>query len=356
MLIETLKYILLFPFSFLYGVVTGIRNWLFDKKILSSTEFSLPIIGIGNLAVGGTGKTPHAEFVLSILQNEYKTALLSRGYKRQTSGFVLADEHCNSATIGDEPYQIFRKFPNITVAVDEKRVPGVQQLLTLEVDLQLIVLDDAFQHRRIKAGLSILLTEYAKPYTRDVMLPSGRLREWKRGSNRADVIIVTKCPDEIEDFSLIRQKLKLQEQQELYFSTYIYDEIVPAFPNEQEQQWTCQRLTETKANVLLLTAIVSPKLIVDYLKQYTDNVESLSFSDHYDFREKDFELIKQRFNQLPANKLIIVTEKDAARLVSNPQLPEELKLHIFALPIRVKILENKEEIFIKKLNDYVGTN
>ena len=356
MLKETLKYILLFPFSLLYGVVTGIRNLLYDKKILSSTEFSLPIIGIGNLAVGGTGKTPHAEFVLSVLQNEYKTALLSRGYKRQTSGFVLADEHCNSATIGDEPYQIFCKFPNITVAVDEKRVHGVQQLFTLKSDLQLIVLDDAFQHRRIKAGLSILLTEYAKPYTRDAMLPSGRLREWKRGSRRANIVIVTKCPNEIKDFDVIRQELQLAETQELYFSTYIYDEIVPVFPSMQKEQWTCQRLAETKANVLLLTAIVSPKLIADYLKQYTDNIERLSFPDHYDFREKDFEVIKKRFNRLSENKLIIVTEKDAARLVNNRLFPEELKSHIFALPIRVKILENKEEVFIKKLNDYVGTN
>ena len=356
MLKKILKYILLFPFSCLYGIVTSIRNWLYDKKILSSTEFSLPIIGIGNLAVGGTGKTPHTEFVLSVLQNNYKTAMLSRGYKRRTSGFVLADEHCNSVTIGDEPYQIFRKFPNITVAVNEKRVHGVQQLLALQPDLQAIVLDDAFQHRHIKAGLSILLTEYAKLYTNDAMLPSGRLREWKRGSRRADVVIVTKCPNEIVDFDTIRQELQLAETQELYFSTYIYDEIAPVFPSAQGEQWKCQRLVETKANVLLLTAIVSPKLIVDYLKQYTSNIERLSFPDHYDFREKDFELIKKRFSQLSANKLIIVTEKDAARLLNNPQLPEELKPYVFALPIRVKLLENKEEIFIKKLNDYVGTN
>jgi len=357
------KLFLLYPLSVLYGLVTGVRNMLFDiailKSILKSKSFLLPVISVGNLAVGGTGKTPHAEFILSLLQNENKIAFLSRGYKRQTKGFYLADEKSDAQILGDEPFQIHQKFPKVFVAVDEKRVDGVEKLLKNVPDLQVVVLDDAFQHRYIKPGLSILLTDLANLYTRDVQLPAGQLREWKCGSKRADIIVVTKCPVDYSysDMREVEKELKVDSDQQVFFSGYRYDEIVPVFPDAVVDKWSYERLKSSEAGVLLVAGIVSPQAIANYLGNYTSNVSTLFFPDHHAFTVKDFVLMNQMLDELATSeKIIVVTEKDAARLITNPFFPETLKSRTFALPIRVKILHHQETLFTQIIKNYVTEN
>ncbi len=354
-----IRYIALYPVSFLYGIITGIRNWLFDQGILRTTEFDIPIINVGNLTVGGTGKTPHTEFILSILQTDWKIAMLSRGYKRETSDFYFADENTNARKIGDEPYQIHKKFPDISVAVHEKRVPGVKKLLEIVPKLQLVVLDDAFQHRYIHAGLSVLLTDFSNLYCQDLPLPAGNLREWRSGSKRADIIIVTKCPANLKpiEMRIIETELKPENNQSLFFSNYVYDEIIPVFPDSEPESWTFKTIKEAKAGVLLVAGIVSPKPIIEQIKRFTNNVSSLFFDDHHTFQSKDYNLIMSKFEAFKSGeKILLVTEKDAARMVSDKRFPEFLKSRTFALPIRVEILNNQESLFIQKIKNYVVEN
>jgi tetraacyldisaccharide 4'-kinase len=327
---------------------------LYDKKILKSEKVSVSTICIGNLTVGGTGKTPHTEFVLSILKNDWKTAMLSRGYKRKTKGFHLANADSTALEIGDEPFQIHAKFPETIVAVDEKRVRGANILLEKFPDLDVIVLDDAFQHRQIQSGFSILLTDYSRLYTRDFYLPSGRLREGKNGNKRADLIVVTKCPENISQAEMleIQKEIKSQKNQELFFSTYEYKKLKPVFPEKTENTI---ELTHD-FGVLIVAGIVSPQAIVQHLKQYTTHIDTLFFPDHHNFSEKDIALLQKMFNSInKSEKIIVVTEKDAARLLS-VDFPDELKSMIFALPIEVKILNEKENLFIQKIQSYVRKN
>jgi tetraacyldisaccharide 4'-kinase len=353
------KHIALYPFSLLYGLATSIRNWLFDNDLLKSTSFKIPIISVGNLAVGGTGKTPHTEFILSVLQEEWKIAVLSRGYKRKTKGFVLANENSDSLLLGDESFQIYQKFPGVTVAVDENRVHGVKKLQSLQQDLQLVVLDDAFQHRYIQAGLSILLTDYSNLYSRDLLLPAGSLREWKSGSRRANIIVVTKCPSNITpiDMRLLESELKPENNQSIFFSAFVYKDIFPVFPDSQPEDIGIENLKEQDTGVLLVAGIVSPEPIVDYLRKYTKQIETLFFEDHHAFTPKDFNQMKARLEAIATTgKILLVTEKDAARLQSNPDFPEGLKSKTFALPIQVEILHNQEPLFINKIKSYVVEN
>ena len=353
------KHIILYPLSLIYGLITAFRNWLFDQELLPSTEFKLPVISVGNLAVGGTGKTPHTEFILRIIQDEWKTAVLSRGYKRKTRGFYLADANSDSKTLGDESFQIHQKFPKVSVAVDEKRVHGVQTLQDLIPDIQVIILDDAFQHRYIQPGLSILLTDYSNLYSRDLMLPAGELREWKSGSSRANIIVVTKCPEDINpmEMRVIEMELKEEMNQQIYFSCFKYDEITPVFPGSASKIPILSELKESNASILLVAGIVSPEPIVDHLSIYTHEVKSMFFDDHHAFNQKDFNTISKKFEAMESpERIIVVTEKDAARLVSNPLFPESLKARTFALPIRVSILHNQETLFIQKIKSYVAEN
>jgi len=356
---KLVKQIVLYPFSILYGIIINFRNWLFDKKILSSVPFDIPIISVGNLSVGGTGKTPHTELILGFLQDDWKTALLSRGYKRETKGFFLANENADAVKLGDEPFQIYQKFPKVTVAVDEKRVHGVQKLQEIITDLQAVVLDDAYQHRYIQPGLSVLLTDYNDLYTRDMLLPAGRLREAKSGSERADIIIVTKCPDklECEDFQRVENELDPNENQDIYFSSYTYDEMKPVFPADETEKWFYNRLKKNDTTVLLVAGIVNPQPIVEHLNNYTSNVETLFYNDHHVFIIEDLLHIMRRFDEIAStNKILLVTEKDAARLVTHQFFPEKLKPITYALPIKVQILNNQENIFIQKIRNYVAEN
>ena len=343
----------------LYGLVTGVRNWLFDREIIQSTTFDIPVINVGNLAVGGTGKTPHTEYIIQSLQADWKIGMLSRGYKRETSEFCIADENTDSRKIGDEPYQIHKKFPDIAVAVHEKRVPGVKTLLKLDPKIQVIVLDDAYQHRYIHAGLSILLTDYSNLYSKDLPLPVGNLREWKSGSKRADIIVVTKCPLNLKpiDMRLIEVELKPENKQSLFFSGYVYNEITAVFPDIEPETWSLAKVRETKASVLLIAGIVSPEPIIEHIKKFTTKVSTVFFNDHHNFQTKDYSLIMSKFDALKSvEKIILTTEKDAARMISDTNFPEQLKSKIFALPIRVEILNNQEKLFNQKIKNYVVEN
>lgn len=353
------RYILLWPVSFLYGLITFVRNRFYNVGIFRSTTFPIPIISIGNLAVGGTGKTPHTEYLISLLRDTRQMAVLSRGYKRKTSGFVLADENATSARIGDEPYQLFRKYPEVRVAVDEKRVNGIRKLLNRHPEINLVLLDDAFQHRQIQPGLSILLTDYSKPYHKDSHLPGGNLREWKSGANRADIVIVTKCPTDLHpiDFRLMHAQFKLYDYQSVFFSGFEYQEIVPLFPELVEEPLTLAQLKHLNVGVLLVAGIARPKPLADFLQQYADTFESLFFSDHYNFSAKDLKMMEKKLdNMATEQKLMIVTEKDASRLVNNPEISDKFKTQIYTLPIQVKILNDEEVLFIKKITDYVAEN
>ena len=350
---------MLLPLSLIYGLVTAVRNWLFDQEILKTTIFPIPIICIGNLSVGGTGKTPHTEFVIDLLQSEWKTAMLSRGYKRTTKGFVLADEKSVSQTIGDESFQIYQKFSEITVAVDEKRVRGVRKLLDIHPDLRAVILDDAFQHRYIYSGLSIVLTDFYNLYTRDLVLPAGTLREWKAGCKRADIIVVTKCPADLKpiEMRIIETEIEPENNQMLFFSTYVYNEIIPVFPEANHENWSLAKVKESEAHVLLVAGIVNPKPIIECINKYTEHIDSLFFGDHHNFSPKDYAAISSEFDKIEnESKIILTTEKDAARLVNDPNYPEKLKCRIFALPIRVEILNNQEPLFIQKIKNYVVEN
>ncbi|GAB1416466.1 tetraacyldisaccharide 4'-kinase [Paludibacter sp.] len=326
---------------------------------MRSIEKSTAVISIGNITVGGTGKTPHTEYLLSELQSLFRIAVLSRGYKRKTRGFILADEKSNATTIGDEPFQIYQKFPGILVAVCENRSKGIDKLLSIHPNLDLIILDDAFQHRRVKAGLSILLTDYRKIHTRDSILPGGNLRESAKGSKRSDIIIVTKCPSNIKpiDMRIIEHEVQPTLFHQVYFSAYQYDEPLPLFIKYASTHWLFNKIKQRSASILLVTGIVAPQMIYTFLSDYSDDIKTMNFRDHHAFSKKDFMIIEKTFYDISnPEKLILVTEKDAARLISNPELPKSLKYHIFVLPIRVNILNNKETAFFKKITDYVAEN
>lgn len=329
---------ILFPFAVLYGLITSIRNFLFDKGILKSYAFDLPVIAVGNLSVGGTGKTPQIEYLIRLLSDKYKTATLSRGYKRQSEGFVLADASSNAQILGDEPFQYFQKFPNIKVAVDANRKNGIEQLLAQTDKPEVILLDDAFQHRKVKAGFYILLTSYGDLFCDDLMLPTGNLRESRSGAQRANIIIVTKCPFNLsqEKQNDIKNKLKLAASQELYFTFIAYDNFIygeSGKMNVNEIQ---------SASKLLVAGIAKPEPFFAYLQDTND--ACLSFPDHHNFTDKDILEIKNSAQ----NNIIITTEKDYVRLKG--RLPSE---QLFYLPIQSAFLSGSEN-FDKTILNYVG--
>ena len=352
----------LYPLSWIYGGVTAFRNKLFDWNIIRSKSFDIPIICIGNLSVGGTGKTPHTEYLINLLHQQYHVAVLSRGYKRKTKGYLLANDESSPASIGDEPYQIKSKFHNIRVAVDEKRCHGVEQLLKLDnPPVDVILLDDAFQHRYVKPGLNILLTDYNRLFSEDAILPAGRLRESEAGKRRARIVIVTKCPSTLKpiDYNIITKKLNLFPYQQLYFSSFRYGNLKAVFPEIQANETAKEmRISSIKEmEVLLVTGIASPKTLVEKLENYTNHIKLLSFDDHHDFSIQDMELIENQFEKLnPQNRIIITTEKDATRLKNHPHLSEALKPYIYAQPIEVKILQNQQNNLNQQIFGYVRKN
>lgn len=330
---------ILFPFAVLYGFITSFRNFLFDKGILKSHSFDLPIIAVGNLSVGGTGKTPQIEYLIRLLSPTNKIATLSRGYKRKSEGFILADASSNAEILGDEPFQFYQKFPNILVAVDANRKNGIEQLIQISQP-DIILLDDAFQHRKVKAGFYILLTAYNDLYANDFILPTGNLRESRSGAERANIVVVTKCPPNISDKEKndIERKLQLESLQKLFFTSIAYDEFVFS----EESQISVSEIKNSEK--LLLAGIAKPEPFFDYLKNEKDLI--LTYPDHHHFSEKDIAEIKEKSK----GKIIITTEKDFVRLKGS--LAKE---QLFYLPIKSEFLQN-QEVFDKTIFNYVENN
>jgi tetraacyldisaccharide 4''-kinase len=351
----------LYPVSWLYGVGISIRNELFDRKILRSKRFDVPVINIGNLALGGTGKTPHIEYLVRLLKNNYSVATLSRGYKRKTEGYIVADSKSTAQTIGDEPYQIKTKFPDITVAVDEKRVRGIENLLEKKKPaVDVILLDDAFQHRYVEPGLNILLTDYNHLFCDDALFPVGRLREPAKAKSRAHIVVVTKCPDIIKplDFKIAAKGLDLYPYQKLYFSRIKYNDLVPAYKDVNACRISLNDLTGSE-NVLLITGIVSTDDMVNEIKKKTLKVHHIAFEDHHDFTSRDTKRITDKFNALRSSNgevIIITTEKDAARLQSCSGISDDLKKKMYCLPIEIEILQDRQEAFNQNIIEYVREN
>lgn len=330
---------ILFPFAILYGFITGIRNFLFDKNVFKSYSFDVPIIAVGNLSVGGTGKTPQIEYLIRLLSPNYKVATLSRGYKRKSKGFILANSTSNAEILGDEPFQFYKKFQNIQVAVDANRKNGIEKLLSQTNKLEVLLLDDAFQHRKVKAGFYILLTSYGDLYSDDFILPTGNLRESRAGAKRANLVIVTKCPTTLspEEQREIQAKLNLTYTQELYFSYIDYDEFLFS-------ELKSIKASEVKnVDKLLLAGIAKPEPFFKYLQ--SEKEEQLVFPDHHYFSEKDLLEIENKAQ----GKMIITTEKDFVRLKGS--IPKE---QLFYLPIRSSFFSAAEK-FDKTITDYVET-
>ncbi len=336
--------VILRPMSIIYGMVVGLRNKLFDWGILKEKVYPIPVVVVGNLSVGGTGKTPHTEYIVEALKSEYRIGILSRGYKRSTKGFVLASRHSTPWDIGDEPYQMYQKFgQEVRVAVCEKRTKGIEELCRIDPTINLIVLDDAFQHRYVKPSASVVLMEWNRPVYNDDILPLGRLRESAHGLLRCDFVVITKCPREVRpmDVRLIYDHLGLYAYQKVFYSRYNYGNLVSVFPDECTYIPNLSWLTGDD-NVLLVSGIANPRPLFRYLKAFKAEVKMKRFPDHHQFSRKDFDEVLKAFNGLPGkNKIIVTTEKDSVRIVNSPYYPHELKPYTFYLPIKVDFLPFK---------------
>jgi tetraacyldisaccharide 4'-kinase len=329
---------IVFPFSILYGIVTAIRNFLFDIGFLKSYSFPVPTIVVGNLSAGGTGKSPQIEYLIRLLEPHFQVATLSRGYKRKSEGFVLADATATASTIGDEPFQFYTKFNSIQVAVDANRKNGIENLLAQKNKPEIILLDDAYQHRKVKAGFYILLTTYKELYCDDYMLPMGNLRESRSGAKRANIVIVTKCPPLLafEEQALIKARLNLDKNQDLYFSYIKYDDFVFSEKSSLEREQVI------KQKKVLVAGIAKPDSFFDFLKG--DQDVCLPFPDHHDFTANDLAKIKKN----AGSDIIVTTEKDYVRLKGRLS-----KDQLFYLPIQSSFIQGSEK-FNKTIKDYVG--
>lgn len=348
----------LYPLSFLYGTGVRIRNALFDWGVLHSQSFDVPVISVGNITVGGTGKTPHVEYLINLLRPRFNIAVLSRGYKRKSSGFMEIHTHTPVEQSGDEPLQMKRKFPGVHIAVDKNRRRGIQLLLGQTPPIEAILLDDAFQHRYVQPGINILLINYHRLLCNDALLPAGRLREPASEQHRANIVIVTKCPGNIKpmEYRILSKQLNLYPYQQLYFSTIKYGAIYPLHSQGAYGNITLASLTE-KDSVLLFTAIASPEAIVCELKKHPSRIHTANFPDHHFFNKTDIRELGDTFNSMPGErKIIVTTEKDATRLLRLPYLEEKLKSHIYILPIEISFLQNQQEKFNKYITDYVTKN
>lgn len=343
------------PIAWIYGWITALRNRFFDWGILESREYDIPIISVGNITVGGTGKTPHIEYLIRLLSPRYKVAVLSRGYKRKSSGYVLADADTPMKTIGDEPWQMAQKFPDVYVAVDANRRRGIERLMNDKetCDVQVILLDDAFQHRYVQPGRNILLTDYHRLITKDQVLPAGRLREYASGKERANMVIVSKCPQEMSpmEYRIIAETLQLRPYQRLFFSTFKYGKMVNLLTHEMSQTSKMSHY-----NVLLLTGIGCPKhMYLDMVKRFA-SVKSIDFSDHHYYDAEDLDKIKSELASIPEPRLILTTEKDTTRLLTIEDFPDDIAEHIWVIPIGIQFMQGKEKLFNEKITGYVQKN
>ena len=344
------------PLSWLYGLGVGIRNIMFETGILKSRAYDIPVIAVGNITVGGSGKTPHVEYLINLLHDKLKVAVLSRGYKRKSHGYVLADKDTPMQMIGDEPFQMKSKYDDIYVAVDKRRREGIERLTddAATSDTDVILLDDAFQHRYVKPGINILLVDYHRLIIYDELLPAGHLREPKEGKSRADMVIITKCPKDLKpmEFRVLTRAMNLYPYQDLFFTTLVYKDLQGIFTRKQMPLADISPET----TIMLLTGIASPRQMSVDLKPYGRTIVPLSFADHHAFSPKDVEKINSTYASLPHPSIIITTEKDRSRLIGLDGLSEEVKRNIYALPIEVKFMLEGEKRFNHKILSYVRKN
>ena len=361
----------LLPLSWCYGLGVGFRNLLFEMGVLKEHSYQTPVISVGNITVGGTGKTPHVEYLVRLLKNHLHVALLSRGYKRKSRGFLLATPETSLSDLGDEPYQMKQKYPEIDVAVDAKRTRGIEHLISgtcTKKEVDAILLDDAYQHRYVKPGLNILLVDYHRLIIHDKLLPAGRLREPVKGKDRADIVIITKCPRTLNpmEFRVLTKQMNLYPYQQLYFTTIKYEPMRPLFPEAPENPGHPENpeipdypeLPSFLADkhILLLTGIASPKQIYYDLKPHAGSLLPLRYGDHHNFKKKDIKKINEAFEALPAPRLIITTEKDAVRLKGAEGLTPEARRSLYVLPISIEFMLQGEESFNDKIIGYVRKN
>ena len=341
--------IILLPIAWLYGGVLRLRHKLYDWHLLRSKRFDLPVICVGNLALGGTGKTPHVEYLIRLLGGDHDVCVVSRGFGRKTKGFRRAESDSTFADLGDEPMQYFHKFHQIQVVVDEDRNEAIERMLSADTPPQVILLDDAFQHRSTEAGLNLLLTEYGKLYAEDYLVPAGRLRDVRSAAQRAQVVVVTKCPKELNSTERddIRKRLHLHHDQKLFFSSMVYEPL--------------QAITDTDilptqgCSILCFTGIANPQPLIDELERTFKEVVAIRFGDHHPFREKDLDNVLKTFAELPSpQKIMATTEKDAARLRKTPYICKFESAPLFVQPICVRFHE--ENVFNETILDYVRQN
>lgn len=346
---------LLIPFSIIYRIIIKIRNLIYDYDIIKSKEFEISTISIGNITVGGTGKTPHTEYLVNLLKNQFNIAVLSRGYKRKSKGFVLAEEKISYSIIGDEPKQIFNKNNDINVAVCENRVIGIQKIIEFDKNTEIVILDDAFQHRRIKPDISILLTDYNNLFIYDKMLPVGRLRESKHSYSRANIIIVTKCPEDLKpiDRRVISKNINVLPFQTIYFTYIKYKNIYPVFKNKEIKDID-NNFKFADYQILLVTGIASSELLKKNIaEKYSSKLNHLEFKDHQNFSKKDIERIENEFNKIETNKkIILTTEKDAVRLFENQFINDEIRKYFYYIEIEIDFLFDAK----KEFNNQVVNN
>lgn len=351
-----IKKLVLLPCSKLYGFITYMRNQFFEWKLLPQHSFDVPVVVIGNIAVGGTGKTPHTEYVVEHLRHSFRIAVLSRGYKRKTKGFVLATAESKPSDIGDESYQIYHKFDKkVIVAVCEDRVAGIRELQRLYPDISLVVLDDAYQHRYVKPTVSIVLTEYNRPLYEDKMLPYGRLRELPQGILRADIVVATKCPETMTDldYSLFKTNLDLFAWQEVFFSRYTYQHLVPMFPDHSSSIPSLGWM-DRNDSVLAVAGVENPRPFIRYLKSFMARVRVNIYSDHHAFTHRDMDTLLRRYQTMPGNtRILVTTEKDAVRMMACPHFPEELKAVSYYLPVKVQFSSRGGQNFIDTLVKHI---
>jgi tetraacyldisaccharide 4'-kinase len=343
--------VLLFPFAILFGFVTGLRNLMFDWGVLRSRSYEYPLIGIGNLSTGGTGKTPHIEYLIRLLKSNYRIATLSRGYKRKSRGFILADPASTVDDIGDEPLQMYLKYPDIDVAVCENRNKGIRKILELKNRFRAILLDDVFQHRYVTPGLNILLTDYHNIFTKNYLIPTGNLRESRSGASRADVLIVTKTPRVFSplDRKLIYDDLKKYRIKKVFFSYITYGEWLPLNQKAQDEN------KQKAKTIFLITGIANPTPLAEHLKRKCSDIKLFRFSDHHQFSVKELQVIIDQYHAtFSGSKAIVTTEKDSMRLRS-PKINKLFRnIPVYYVPIEVEFHGTDKEDFNALIFDYIN--
>lgn len=338
--------VLFAPFSLIYGFVVGFRNILYDVSILKSSRFHVPVIGVGNISMGGSGKTPHVEYLIRMLRPYMQVGTLSRGYMRKTRGYLEVLPTHTIDQSGDEALQYKLKYPEVVVSVCEQRALGIPNMVGNHPDLKVIILDDAFQHRSVQPALNILLTDFKNPFFKDVLIPGGRLREWRNGVSRADAVIISKCPSDFkqEDMAWWKDQMNLEESQRLFFSYYSYGK--PYYMYNPQQRIELDKETD----VVMLTGIAHAIYLEQYLKEHVGFVNVHAYEDHHDFKPHEVSLVQRALKELTApKKVIITTEKDSTRLDKHRDFIIENKLPVLIIPVEVKFFEFNESSF----DDYI---